>query len=52
MPADDGLGAHNGDRLEHRSEKARGESEQDPISGTDAGLWHGPTQNDDLLASG
>src|ERR1017187_3980424 len=50
MPADDGLGAHDGDHLEHRAEKARGESEHDPISGTDAGLWHGTTQSDDLLA--
>ena len=38
MPADDGLGAHDGDHLEHRAEKARGESEHDPISGTDAGF--------------
>ena len=50
MPADNGLGAHDGDRLEHRAEKASGKSEHDPISGTDAGLWHGTTQNDDLLA--
>jgi hypothetical protein len=50
MPADNGLGAHDGDRLEDRAADAGGESEHDPISGTDAGLWHGTTQDDDLLA--
>ena len=28
----------------------RGEGEHDPISGTDARLWRGTTQNNDLLA--
>jgi hypothetical protein len=50
MPADDGFGAHDGDRLEHRAEEASGESEHDAISRTDAGLWHRTTQDDDLLA--
>jgi hypothetical protein len=49
-PADDGFGAHDDDRVEHRAEDASGESEHDPISCTDAGLWHGTTQDDDLLA--
>ena len=49
MPADDGFGAYDDDRVEHRTEDARGESEHDPISSANAGLWHGTTQDDDLL---
>ena len=37
MPADDGSGPHDGDRLEYRAEEASGESEHDAISRTNAG---------------
>ena len=52
MPADDGFGAHDDDRVEHRAEDASGESEQHAILRMNAGLWHGTTQDDDLLAKG
>ena len=50
QPADDGFRPHDSDRLEHRAENASAEREHDPISGTKVGLWHGTTQDDDLLA--
>jgi len=50
MPADDGFGPHDGDRLEDRAEDASGESEHYPISGPDAGFGHRTLQHDDLLA--
>jgi hypothetical protein len=50
MPADNGFGAHDDDRVEHRAEDASGESEQHAVSRMNSGLWHGTTQDDDLLA--
>ena len=50
MPADDGFGAQDDDRVEHRAEDASGESEQHAVSRMNSGLWHGTTQDDDLLA--
>jgi hypothetical protein len=51
MPVDDGFGAHNDDRVEHRAEDESGESEQRAISRINAGVWHRTTQDDDLLAN-
>jgi hypothetical protein len=50
MPTDDGFRAHDDDRVEHRAEDASGEGEQQAISRMNSGLWHGTTQDDDLLA--
>jgi len=50
VPANDGFRPHDGDRLEHRAEDACSEREDDPISGTKAGHWHGTMQDDELLA--
>jgi hypothetical protein len=50
VPTDDGFRPHDSDRLEHRGEDSSGEREDDAISGTKAGLWHGTTQDDELLA--
>jgi len=50
MPADEGSGPNDGDRLEHRAEEASGESKHEAISRTNAGLGHRMLQHDDLLA--
>jgi hypothetical protein len=50
MPADNGFGAHDDNRVEHRAEDASGENEQHAVSRMNSGLWHRTTQYDNLLA--
>ena len=40
MPAHDGLGSHDGNRMDHFAEQASGQGEEDAISGADARLGH------------
>lgn len=50
MPADAGLGSHDGNRMDHFAEHANGQGEQDAISRADARLGHRTAQHNNLLA--